>query len=46
MNIKIKELFEDIKLVNKIKTKLPFLFHLAELESSSRNTKPNYEITN
>ena len=34
MNMKIKQLFSDITLVNKITTKLPYLFQLAELESS------------
>lgn len=28
------EIFEDKKLVEKIKKRLPYLFHLAELESS------------
>ncbi len=28
------EIFEDPKLVNRIKTRLPYLFQLAELESS------------
>jgi len=28
------EIFKDKKLVNKIKTRLPYLFQLAELESS------------
>ncbi len=30
----LRELFEDLTIVNKIKTKLPYLFQLAELESS------------
>lgn len=34
MSGKLKELFEDKKLVAKIQNKLPKLFHLAELESS------------
>jgi len=34
MNEKIRELFEDKKLVARIQNKLPKLFHLAELESS------------
>lgn len=34
MNLKIKELFEDIKTIAKIQNKLPKLFQLAELESS------------
>jgi len=34
MNEKIRELFEDKKLVERIQNKLPKLFHLAELESS------------
>lgn len=34
MDSNIIQLFEDEKLVNKIKSKLPHLFQLAELESS------------
>jgi hypothetical protein len=34
MSSRLKEIFEDEKLVNRIKTRLPFLFQLAELESS------------
>ena len=30
----LQEIFEDEKLVNRIKTRLPYLFRLAELESS------------
>lgn len=34
MSSKLIEIFEDEKLVEKIKKRLPYLFHLAELESS------------
>ncbi len=34
MSSRLTEIFEDEKLVNRIKTKLPYLFQLAELESS------------
>lgn len=34
MSSRIVEIFEDKKLVEKIKKRLPYLFHLAELESS------------
>ena len=34
MSSRIDEIFEDEILVNKIKTRLPYLFQLAELESS------------
>lgn len=34
MKSRITEIFEDEKLVKKIKCKLPYMFHLAELESS------------
>jgi hypothetical protein len=34
MSSRLIEIFEDVKLVNKIKNKLPYLFYLAELESS------------
>lgn len=34
MSSRLKEIFEDEKLVNRIKTRLPYLFQLAELESS------------
>ena len=34
MNPKIAEIFQDQSFVNKVKNKLPKLFHLAELESS------------
>jgi hypothetical protein len=34
MSSRLAELFEDEKLVNKIKRRLPYLFQLAELESS------------
>ena len=34
MEARIKKLFDDVKLVEKVKTKLPKLFQLAELESS------------
>lgn len=28
------EIFDDLELVNKIKTRLPYLFQIAEIESS------------
>lgn len=34
MSSRLTEIFEDAKLMNKIKDKLPYLFQLAELESS------------
>ena len=34
MSSRLIEIFEDAKLVNRIKNKLPYLFQLAELESS------------
>ncbi|MGB2727278.1 MAG: ThaI family type II restriction endonuclease [Halobacteriota archaeon] len=34
MSNRLIEIFEDEKLVNRIKTRLPYLFQLAELESS------------
>jgi len=34
MSSRLIEIFDDQKLVNRIKTRLPYLFHLAELESS------------
>ncbi|CAD7773092.1 MAG: Restriction endonuclease ThaI [Candidatus Methanoperedenaceae archaeon GB50] len=34
MSSRLMEIFEDAKLVNRIKNKLPYLFQLAELESS------------
>ena len=34
MSSHIREIFEDKKLIRKIKKRLPYLFHLAELESS------------
>ena len=34
MSSRLIEMFEDAKLVNRIKNKLPYLFQLAELESS------------
>jgi len=34
MSTRLYEIFEDKKLINKIKKRLPYLFHLAELESS------------
>jgi len=34
MSSRLIEIFEDRKLVNRIKNKLPYLFQLAELESS------------
>lgn len=34
MSSRLKEIFKDKKLVNRIKTRLPYLFQLAELESS------------
>ncbi len=34
MSNRLIEIFEDEKLVKKIKNKLPYLFQLAELESS------------
>ena len=34
MNEKIRELFQDEKLIKRIQDKLPKLFHQAELESS------------
>lgn len=34
MSSHLIEIFEDPKLVNRIKTHLPYLFRLAELESS------------
>jgi hypothetical protein len=37
MSNRLKEIFEDPKLINRIKNKLPYLFQLAELESSRAN---------
>jgi len=34
MPSRLTEIFEDAKLVEKVKKRLPYLFHLAELESS------------
>jgi len=34
MSSKLIEIFEEKKLVEKIRKRLPYLFHLAELESS------------
>ena len=34
MSSRLIEIFDDAKLVNRIKNKLPYLFQLAELESS------------
>ena len=34
MSSMLIEIFEDTRLVNRIKNKLPYLFQLAELESS------------
>jgi len=34
MSSRIKEIFEDVKLVEKIQKRLPYLFQLAEMESS------------
>ncbi|MCL0041977.1 ThaI family type II restriction endonuclease [Peptococcaceae bacterium] len=34
MSSKLIEIFEDARLINRIKNKLPYLFQLAELESS------------
>ena len=34
MSSRLIEIFEDVRLVNRIKNKLPYLFQLAELESS------------
>lgn len=34
MSSRLTEIFEDVKLVSRIKNKLPYLFQLAELESS------------
>jgi hypothetical protein len=34
MSSRLIEIFEDEKLINRIKTRLPYLFQLAELESS------------
>jgi len=34
MSSRLIEIFEDVKLVNRIETRLPYLFQLAELESS------------
>lgn len=34
MSSRLIEIFEDEKLVEKIRKRLPYLFHLAELESS------------
>ena len=34
MSSRLIEIFEDTKLVDRIKNKLPYLFQLAELESS------------
>jgi hypothetical protein len=34
MSSKLIEIFEDKRLVEKIRKRLPYLFHLAELESS------------
>ncbi len=43
MSSKLIEIFEDLELVKKIKNKLPFLFQLAELESS-RAGKTGMEV--
>jgi len=43
MSSKLTEIFEDKKLVRKIKNKLPYLFQLAELESS-RAGKTGIEV--
>jgi hypothetical protein len=34
MSSRLVEIFEDQKLIEKIKSRLPYLFQLAELESS------------
>ena len=34
MSSRLIEIFEDARLVNRIKNKIPYLFQLAELESS------------
>ena len=43
MSSKLIEIFEDAKLINRIKNKLPYLFQLAELESS-RVEKLGWEL--
>jgi len=43
MSSRLREIFEDEKLVEKIKRRLPYLFQLAELESS-RAGKPGMEV--
>ncbi len=43
MSNRVIELFEDEKLVEKIKSRLPYLFQLAELESS-RAGKTGMEV--
>ncbi len=42
MSSRLAEIFEDEKLVEKIKRRLPYLFQLAELESSGAG-KPGME---
>ena len=34
MDKSLSRLFDDSKLINKIKAKLPLMFHIAEIESS------------
>lgn len=34
MSSRLKEIFEDKELINRIRTRLPYLFQLAELENS------------
>jgi len=36
MSSRLTEIFEDEKLVEKVKRRLPYLFQLAELESSGQ----------
>jgi len=43
MSNRLIEIFEDEQLINRIKTRLPYLFHLAELESS-RAGKTGMEV--
>ncbi len=43
MSVRLKEIFEDEKLVEKIKKRLPYMFQLAELESS-RAGKTGMEV--
>jgi len=43
MSNRLRELFEDEKIINKIKRRLPYLFQLAELESS-RAGKTGMEV--